>query len=322
MSMDGNTVDRKRKQDGGSSGVSPELKKHYSVTSEGTGEGFNLESIPEIDLPTRNMIMNCVADCFSDETFIEKISPSLVTISQPLTNAAINDAVAKVVLQLESDVIKPLRKQNNSLIEAIAKKDETIQEKEEIIKIKDQIIRTKDDLLKERNDTIIKLEQNVDMLASKLDDLEQYGRRCSVRMFNVPQPPGGSCMNSALKVMNELLDVSIREEDIERCHVLGKPNDKGNRPIIVKFKSYKSKAAVFKARAKLKKNPDKIFVSEDLTRKNHIIVQKLVELRKNGTIDLFWTIDGKINIKVFEISVPTRVSSLTDVQKLLPKYEP
>ena len=157
-----------------------------------------------------------MADCFSDKTFIEKISPSLVTISQPLTNAAINDAVAKVVLQLESDVINPLRKQNNSLIEAIAKKDETIQEKEEIIKIKDQIIRTKDDLLKERNDTIIKLEQNVDMLTSKLDDLEQYGRRCSVRMFNVPQPPDGSCMNSALKVMNELLDVPIREEDIER----------------------------------------------------------------------------------------------------------
>ena len=102
------------------------------------------------------MIMNCVADCFNGETFIEKISLSLVPLSQPPTNATINDAVAKVVLQLESDVIKTLTKQNNSFIEGIARKDETIQEKKEIIKVKDHIIRTNEDLLKERNDAIIK----------------------------------------------------------------------------------------------------------------------------------------------------------------------
>ena len=41
-----------------------------------------------------------------------------------------------------------------------------------------------------RTDTIDNLEQNVSMLTSKL---EPYGRRCSLRMFNVPQPPGVSC---------------------------------------------------------------------------------------------------------------------------------
>ena len=115
------------------------------------------------------------------------------------------------------------------------------------------------------------------------------------------------------------MEVPISENDIERCHFLGRPNAKGNRPIIVKFKSYKSKAAVFNAKNKLKKNPDKKFLTEDLTRKNHSIVQKLVELRKNGTIDSFWTNDGKISVKVFEISVPARVSSLSDVKKLFPK---
>ena len=60
-------------------------------------------------------------------------------------------------------------------------------------------------------------------------------------------------MYSALNVVNELLDVPIREEDIERSHILGKPNDKDNRPILVRFKSYKSNAPVFKPRAKLTK---------------------------------------------------------------------
>ena len=60
-------------------------------------------------------------------------------MSQPLTNTAINDAVAKAVLQLENDVIKPLQKQNDMLSKAITKKDETIAQKDEIIKAKDEL---------------------------------------------------------------------------------------------------------------------------------------------------------------------------------------
>lgn len=109
------------------------------------------------------------------------------------------------------------------------------------------------------------------------------------------------------------------EDDIERCHYLGKTNAKGIRPMIVKFKAYKSKAAVFSAKKKLKNNPDKIYISEDLTKKNYEIVQKLVQLRKDASIDAFWTNDGKINVKVYEISLPVRVSKVSDVEQLLPK---
>ena len=304
------TADRKRKQDGASSGLSPDLKKHYSAVSD---PNFVLETIPEIDLSTRNMIMNCVDDCFTDEHFIKKISPTLVKMSQPLTNTAINDAVTKAVLKLESDVIKPLQKQNDMLNKVIEKKDETIRQKDEIIKAKDE-------LLKQRDITINQLEKNVESLASKLDDLEQYGRRSSVRLFNVKQNPGVSCTQAALRVMNEVMKVPVSENDIDRCHVLGRPNAKGIRPIIVKFKSYSSKAAVFSAKKTLKNNPAKIFVTEDLTQKNHSIVQKLLELRKSGAIDSFWTSDCKISMKVYEFSVPQRVNSLQDVENLVPVF--
>ena len=71
--------------------------------------------------------------------------------------------------------------------------------------------------------------------------------------------PGDSCTNAALKVMNELMGVPINEDDIERCHVLGRPNAKGNRPIIVKFRAYKSKTAVFNAKNQTKEKPCKDF---------------------------------------------------------------
>ena len=300
----------KRKQDGGSTGVSPDLKKHYAESSTGS-----LDAISEIDPPTRDMIMNTVVDCFNDDTFIKKLSPTIVKLSQSLTTAAINDAVAKAVIKLENDVVRPLQKQNELLKKVLDDKNKIITEKEEII-------RAKDELLSQRADTIDNLEQNVSTLTNKLDDLEQYGRRCSLRMFNVPQPPGESCTAAALKVINGVMGIPLSEDDVERCHNLGKANAKGNRPIIIKFKSYKSKFAVYEAKSKLKKNPNKIFVTEDLTRKNYSLVQKLVQLRKDNSIDSFWTYDGKINVKLYEISIPTRVTSLSEIDQLLPTPVP
>ena len=175
------TPDRKRKQEGDSTGVSPDFKKHLSDESSDP-----LSSIPEVDPGTREMIMNCVADCFNDESFIKKITPTIVTLTKQVTKVVINDAVAKAVTKLEQDVIKPLQKKTDDLSKAIDEKNKTIKEK-------DEIIMAEDELLRQRADDIASLEQRVNILENNLDDLEQYGRRSSVRMFNVPQHPGQSC---------------------------------------------------------------------------------------------------------------------------------
>ena len=181
------------------SGVSPDLKKHnYDESSD------PLTSIPEVDPDTREMIMNCVADCFKDEEFIKKITPTIVTLTQHVNKVTINDAVTKAVTKLEQDVIKPLQKKADVLTKAIDEKDRTIKEK-------DDIITTKDELLNQRADEIESLERRVDSLENKLDNLEQYGRRSSVRMCQ-------TCSNAALKVINELLKIPMVEDDIERCH--------------------------------------------------------------------------------------------------------
>lgn len=137
-------------------------------------------------------------------------------------------------------------------------------------------------------------------------------------MFNVPQLPDQPCDYAVLKVMNELMGVNVSGADIERCHTVGKPNTQGNRPITIKFKSYQSKAEVYKAKTQLKGNPDKSLLTEDLTKKNHIIVQKLLEMRKSRKNNSFWTTDGRINVKVLENSRPVRVRSVDEVLQLIP----
>lgn len=130
--MDTDQVDRKRKQDGGSTGVSPEMKKQYSrVSSE-----LPLAPIPELESPNRDIVMNLVVDAFNNKTFIDKISPSLQAICQPITNAAINEAVARAVSKLERDVIKPLKEQNQILRETVKQKDEAIIAKDELLNLR------------------------------------------------------------------------------------------------------------------------------------------------------------------------------------------
>ena len=214
-----------------------------------------------MESPNRDTVMNLVVDAFNNKTF-DEISPSL----QAICKLAINEAVARAVSKLELDVIKLLKEQKQILRETVKQKDEAFKAKYVLLNL--------------RKDTIANLERNVEQLSEKLDNLEQYGRRSSVRMFNVPQLPGQPCDDAALKVMNELMGVNVSEADIERCHTVGKPNAQGNRRIIIKFKSYQSEDEVYKAKTKLKENPDKIILTEDLTKKNHYIVQKLLELQK------------------------------------------
>lgn len=169
-----------------------------------------------------------------------------------------------------------------------------------------------------KNVEIAKLVETVDNLSIKLDDLEQYGRRSSLRLFNVPADPDLSCDKIVVNTVKNMLKVPISVDDIERAHRLGKPNTHGNCPIIVKFKSYQTKARVYSAKSQLRGNREKIFLTEDLTKINHSTVVRLLELRSANQIYAFWTQDGKIYFKSTEEERPVRVRSISvlpDVKK-------
>ena len=151
---------RKRKQDGASSGVSPTLKKVNSMPD------FSLTASEDKSSKACASFMNDVASVFENETFIDRIAPSLHKLMAPVITSAVNEAVACAVTKLEKDVIKPLQEQNKKL-------NLKVKESEEII-------RSKDELLAQKNDQIFKLQSDVknltkstSKLTDKLDDLEQ-----------------------------------------------------------------------------------------------------------------------------------------------------
>ena len=98
----------------------------------------------------------------------------------------------------------------------------------------------------------------------------------------------------------------MSDDEIERIHPLGP------KQTIVKFKSYKTKAADYKAKSNLKDNHDGVFMTEDLTKRNHAIIKQLLAAKKANTIHSFWTIDGKIFMKLTDVSKPQQIRSQSD----------
>lgn len=164
------------------------------------------------------------------------------------------------------------------------------------------------------------LQQRVDDLEYDLDNLEQYGRRTSLRFHNVPKPgtdEGNTDTESAVISICEKMGVTITSDDIDRSHPIGRPNRNNKLQIICKFKTWKAKNKVFSAKKELQNNSDKIFITEDLTRYRQSIVSKLIEAKKRKSILSFWTFDGRIYIKMEQNGEKLEVTSLDEINRLL-----
>ena len=220
----------------------------------------------------------------------------LTAVVTPLIKTAINEAVVNAVSAIEKGTVAKLKTENDDLKKRIS----TVE----------AVVKTKEKQLEEKTKEISELQSKLDALTLKVDGLEQYGRHTSIRLINMTILEGQDCEKSVLDLFNTTLGVPITADEIERCHPLG-------NQVIVKFSYYKSKAAVFKAKSKLKNNPKKIFMTEDLTKSNHSIVKKLLQLRKAKQINGFWTQDAKIYLKVSaEDDAPVRINSLSDISAL------
>lgn len=220
--------------------------------------------------------------------------------------------LSAVIDNMKTSEVDDMLESNKALQETVAKQSEIITKQDETIKTQQSII---DKNTKEINSKIsrtFELEGEVDLLTKELDivklelnDLGQYGRRNSLKFNNLKffatfQEPVLTL--AVVKYINEQIlykdeeGYTILVSDVERCHPLGKPNRRGHRQIIVKFRNSKIYAS------KSKGHPDKVFMSEDPTahnhdivQHNHDIVQSLLQYRKKKEIDSFWTLNGRIN---------------------------
>ena len=260
---------------------------------------------------------------FNDPAFAKSVAPVMYDMLTPLIQDTISAAVKAVTSDLKTSVVDEMVRSNDELQKLVKEQTETINSQKLIIDEQKTLINEQNTLLESKSARIEELECNSDYLLLEMDslkheinNLEQYGRRNSLRLnnFTPPSPPvdeqdltNSVCTFLNRKVLKGARPLDVR--DIERCHFIGRA--KGGRPkqIIIKFLHYQDRKRVFGAKSNLKNNPYKIFLTEDLTSTNHAVVKKLLPLKKGDKIYSFWSINGQIYVKKTAMSDPMKISA-------------
>jgi len=103
-------------------------------------------------------------------------------------------------------------------------------------------------------DKLVEFEQNI-------DDFDVYGRRNSLRFYNVPLTFDqiSKTDDVVVAICQHQLGNEINENDIDRSHSLGCINRKGKVKIICLFRIWKIKNNIYRSKTILKGNAAKTF---------------------------------------------------------------
>ena len=178
--------------------------------------------------------------------------------------------------------------------------------------------------LREDNE-IEALKETIQMQQTKLDDLDQHGRRDSLWVAGIPENPDHDDTDAAVLEVCQLMKVDppLEAKDIAVSHRVGKQRQGQHRQILVTFATRNVRERVFRAKSALKDvNSDansgrKIYINEDLTQRRAALARDARSLKNNGAIADTWTIYGKVFVK----DVHNHVSVIAQPRDLS-KYRP
>ena len=160
-------------------------------------------------------------------------------------------------------------------------------------------VRVLSEIVKKKEEKIIELELKANKLEMKVDELEQYSRRNSLRVTGLPERDGEDVTAMCTKLItDDLCCDSFSVSSIDRIHRVGpKRQDGKSRPILIKFATYRDRALVYGARRELKKCNGDVFINEDLSQMRSTMLYKLRQLKKGRKIVDCWSADGQILVK-------------------------
>ena len=137
----------------------------------------------------------------------------------------------------------------------------TTQINEAVAELQQTVVRP-NNIIKQRDEEIVNLKKVNLALTERMDDLEQYSRKPSIRVYGVPKSTPGNTDEKLLHLFNAGMKLRPQLElsDIEVSHRIGKvpaENAEGQpppapRPIIARLSSRRIKQTIMKARSKLR----------------------------------------------------------------------
>lgn len=262
------------------------------------------------------------ASCEPDEGF-DRLVPIIVAALQPIIERAVSLKFEALSSKLDAVIEGNKNDTINKKLDSMA---ETIDEIPYLIKefkglqSKVNVIDTK------CSDLRADLEKVEKVCRLKMDELEQHGRRNSLRFLRVdygklPMRQVGQREEVDTDayvhhIITNRMSVPLPANAIGRSHLLGPPKD-GYCNIIVRFSSYNVRQMVYKNRSCLKESPDSnIRLVEDLTRFRQDLIRHINALHRSKKLYSFWTKDGRLFVKKLEGSRPQEIHDSDDLASL------
>ena len=164
-------------------------------------------------------------------------------------------------------------------------------------------------------------DEQIILLETKLDDLEQYTRKFNLEICGIPENEDEDLEDTIIK-LSECLNGDLRVKDIGIIHRLKKGN-MAPKLIIVRFSNYFSKDEMYRSRWKLRNanvssvfGAEKIYINENLTARRAGLFKKVRDQKRLHQEWKIWTVDGNIFIKPSSSSRTSKINSLDDLNSL------
>ena len=229
------------------------------------------------------------------------LSPTMIS---PVSKAGRSDFVESLIEAFQDEGTKLMYKQ--MVTEALADKLAEMQCTVDNLKVENTMLKAQVNEITARCNT----------LEYKQDDLEQYGRRHSLRLHtNVPEDADEDTDQLVIGAV-EAAGVTLTLDDISRSHRVGKKNTNKPRAIIFRMISYRKRREVYTSRKRL---PDDHFLTEDLTARRAHLLYLCRGLKRAGLLRFVWTSDGRILVKEAGDSAHTyHIESESDLRRFEP----
>lgn len=236
----------------------------------------------QVGTPTGRGVNRKIADRSPDS---EMDSPDYKRHNDDL-KSEIRRFISNKIDELRND----LKADNEALHKQISDLREEISRKDDIIRtLEGNVLNVISTANKVRDELFVKSER-ITALELAVDELEQYGRRTSVRISGLGPFKVGTDFKAVVADVAEAMACVFDPSEIDRAHPVGKDGHQ----LIVKFTTYTARAKFFESRRKLKDKRSNVFINEDLTGRRHRMLQRLLASRKDKKIDNTWTKDGRI----------------------------
>ena len=254
---------------------------------------------------------------------ISNINKIDLTIAMP-SNSITEESLVKILDQK----LKPLEDKMEGLVKSVefisAKYDELLIKHQYIEEMSNGLVK-ENQLLKKQ---VFNLQNQSEQMCVNFNELEQYGRQDCLEIRGIPVQEGEDTDTLVCSIGN-LVNVNIKAEDISISHRLkSNPTARNQSPaIIAKFVRRSMRDKLYHARKYLKEkstkdvglgtiSEKKIYIAESLTRKNKILFNKCLEIKKSLNYKYIWTNQGNIYLRRDSSSPKKLISTTNDLDSL------